>query len=148
MVKNHSFGCKGITLVRNLAFGIIGVVLLFVVPGCDDGNKATESKSREEVYQETNQEFQETNQKLQETINCYRRKATEQGDANAQCILGIMYENGLQLPKSLGVTNSLELVEVVPKSIEEATKWYRKAAEQGNKEAKEALSRLQSGNQK
>ncbi len=49
---------------------------------------------------------------------------TEQGDAYAQFLLGVIYEIGR------GVT----------KDESEAVKWYRKAAEQGD--AKEALKRL------
>ena len=52
MVKNHSFGCKGIALVRSLTFGIIGAVLLFVLPGCGGDDEATELKSKEELVQE------------------------------------------------------------------------------------------------
>ena len=47
------------------------------------------------------------------------RKAAEQGDANAQCNLGVCYEYG----------------QGVDKDETEATKWYRKAAEQGNANA-------------
>ncbi len=43
------------------------------------------------------------------------RPLAEQGDANAQLFLGIMYENG----------------QGVPQDYAEAVKWYRKAAEQG-----------------
>lgn len=52
MVKNHSFGCKGIALVRSLTFGIIGAVLLFVLPGCEPDDEAIELKSKEELVQE------------------------------------------------------------------------------------------------
>ena len=43
------------------------------------------------------------------------RMAAEQGDADAQTDLGIMYDNGFG----------------VPQDYAEALKWYRKAAEQG-----------------
>jgi len=44
------------------------------------------------------------------------RKKAETGDANAQFNLGVMYDNGMG----------------VPKDDAEAAKWYRKAADQGN----------------
>ncbi len=44
------------------------------------------------------------------------RKKAETGDANAQFNLGVMYDNGMG----------------VPKDDAEAAKWYRLAAEQGN----------------
>jgi len=49
-----------------------------------------------------------------EAVKWYR-KAAEQGDAGAQCNLGVKYYRG----------------EGVPKDVAEAVKWYRKAAEQG-----------------
>ena len=48
------------------------------------------------------------------------------GDALAQCLLGHCYLNG----------------EGVTKDYAEAVKWFRKAAEQGQAEAKEALKAL------
>ena len=53
----------------------------------------------------------------------WRRKAAEQGHAEAQFSLGMMYDIGLG----------------VPKDYAEAAKWVRKAAEQGNADAKEWL---------
>ena len=53
------------------------------------------------------------------------RKATEQGLAEAQSNLGMMYYHG----------------EGVPKDMAEATKWYRKAAEQGDADAMEWLKK-------
>ncbi|MDG1340027.1 MAG: tetratricopeptide repeat protein, partial [Paracoccaceae bacterium] len=50
-----------------------------------------------------------------EAVNWYR-KAAEQGLAEAQSNLGIMYRNG----------------QGVPQDYTEAVSWYRKAAEQGN----------------
>jgi uncharacterized protein len=47
------------------------------------------------------------------------RKAADQGYANAQITIGVMYENGQ------GVTQDNA----------EAIRWYRKAAEQGNPNA-------------
>ncbi len=52
--------------------------------------------------------------------------AAEQGHAYAQFTVGLMYENG----------------DGVSKDIDEARKWYRKAADQGHEAAKEALKRL------
>ena len=54
------------------------------------------------------------------------RLAADQGDADAQCILGWMYKNGRG----------------VPRSHEEATRWYRMAADQDHEEAKKALRNL------
>ena len=47
------------------------------------------------------------------------RLAAEQGDAEAQCKLGLRYRDG----------------DGVSKDLEEAVKWFRKAAEQGYAEA-------------
>jgi TPR repeat protein len=60
-----------------------------------------------------------------EAIKWYRKSA-EQGNATAQCNLGVMYENG----------------NGVPKKKSEAVKWYQKAAEQGNATARIALEKL------
>ena len=49
----------------------------------------------------------------------WSRKAAEQGDAEAQFNLGIMYHNG----------------QGVPQDHAEAARWYRKAAEQGDADA-------------
>jgi TPR repeat protein len=54
------------------------------------------------------------------------RKAAEQGDASAQCRLGLMYMQGQ------GVT----------KSTEEAMRWLRMAAEKGDANAKNILMLL------
>ena len=51
------------------------------------------------------------------------RKAAEQGDARAQTMLGVMYDNG----------------EGVAEDDREAVRWYRKAAEQGLAEAQTML---------
>ncbi len=49
--------------------------------------------------------------------------AAEQGDADAQCCLGYIYDNGA----------------VVPRDEDAAVKWYTKAAEQGHVEAHYSL---------
>ena len=54
------------------------------------------------------------------------RKAAEQGLANAQFNLGVMYHKGRG----------------VPQSYEEAAKWFRKAAEQGDTKAIQALGKV------
>ena len=61
-----------------------------------------------------------------EAIKWYR-KAADQGNANGQFILGLMYANGEGVPE---------------KNIEKATKWYRLAADQGYKAATENLQAL------
>ena len=53
-------------------------------------------------------------------------KAAEQGNADAQCHLGECYYEG----------------NGVPQSYSEAVKWYRRAADQGCQDAKDALKRL------
>ena len=53
-------------------------------------------------------------------------KAAEQGDANAQFLLGYMYEVG----------------DGVPEDDTEAVKWFRKAAEQGHDAAQYNLARM------
>ena len=55
----------------------------------------------------------------------YYRMAAEQGDMQAQHSLGKMYELG----------------HGVPKDMTEATKWIRKAADQGDADAKEWLEK-------
>ena len=60
-----------------------------------------------------------------EAVKWYR-KAAEQGDADAQCSLGMSYENG----------------QGVEQSYPEAVKWYRKSAEQGLVEAQFRLACL------
>ena len=51
----------------------------------------------------------------------------EQGDASAQCNLGLMYYEGRG---------------GVDRDNDEAKKWYRKSAEQGNSSAQSALKHL------
>lgn len=55
------------------------------------------------------------------------RMAADQGDANAQCLLGLLYANG----------------DGVPKDLQEAATWYRKAADQGDADAQRLLAGLQ-----
>ena len=49
--------------------------------------------------------------------------AADQGDANAQCILGVMYNNG----------------QGVPQNTSEALRWLHKAQVQGVEKAKQAI---------
>ncbi len=56
----------------------------------------------------------------------YLLKAAQQGNANAQCSLGNMYENG----------------QGVPQSYEEAIKWYQLAANQGHADALRKISEV------
>uniref|UniRef100_A0A914WE36 Protein kinase domain-containing protein n=1 Tax=Plectus sambesii TaxID=2011161 RepID=A0A914WE36_9BILA len=62
---------------------------------------------------------------LHKTINEYR-KAAEQGDAESQYQLGLMYREGKGVLQSDG----------------EAAKWFKKAAEQGNADAQFSLGRM------
>ena len=92
------------------------------------------------------------------------RKAAEQNYALAQYDLGLMYANGLGVPRdyqqavawfrkaadqrlvaaqiSLGVMYAKG--QGVPKDDQQAILWYRKAAEQGDKRAKAMLNELES----
>ena len=54
------------------------------------------------------------------------RNLAEQGDANAQYALGVMFDTG----------------EGVPQDYAEALKWYRRAAEQGNDDAQNSLGNM------
>ncbi len=65
-----------------------------------------------------------------ESIKILKIKAEQEGNTDAQFLLGMMYELGAS----------------VPQSNEEAVKWYRMAAEQGNAEAQENLDRINGGN--
>ena len=68
---------------------------------------------------------QDVPQDIAEAVKWYRR-AAEEGDANAQTKLGLMYDKG----------------DGVPQDFAEAVKWYRRAAEQGNAEAQYNLARM------
>ena len=57
------------------------------------------------------------------------RKAAEQGDADAQFTLGVLYAKG----------------EGVPKDDAEAVRWFRKAAEQGDAAAQSVLGAMYAG---
>ena len=65
------------------------------------------------------------NQDYDEAAKWYHL-AAEQGDANAQYVLGVLYEDGLG----------------VEQSNTEAAKWYRKAAEQGDPFAAKRLAKF------
>ena len=60
-----------------------------------------------------------------EAVKWYR-KAAEQGDARAQCNLGVCYDNG----------------EGIAQDKTEAVKWLQRASEQGLEEATKALEGL------
>jgi len=55
------------------------------------------------------------------------QKGAERGDAKAQCGLGLMYANGRG----------------VAKDLDQARKWFEKAAAQDHKQAKEYLKKLE-----
>jgi TPR repeat protein len=61
-----------------------------------------------------------------EAVKWYRM-AAEQGNVDAQFVLGYLYYSG----------------EGVEADTDEAIKWYRKAADQGNKAALNSLKRLE-----
>lgn len=65
------------------------------------------------------------------------REKAEQGDSNAQCLLGKCYywSEGIS-------TNTLEYFKPtgLPTDHVEATEWFRKAAEQGHAEAQRCLN--------
>ena len=58
------------------------------------------------------------------------QKAADQGNDEAQLMLGYMYDKG----------------EFVAKDQQAAVKWYRKAADQGNAEAKSVLMDIENQN--
>ena len=64
-------------------------------------------------------------QKFGEAVKCYK-KAAEKGDGDAMSWMGCCYENGQ------GVT----------KDLQEAIKWYKLGAKNGNEDSKKALERL------
>lgn len=94
-------------------------------------------------------------------INQYR-KAAEQGSALAQNNIGVMYQNGLGVPKDFGQAVALYRKAAekglapaqsalgfmyenglgVPKDLNEAVTWYRKAADQGFALAQNKLQQL------
>jgi uncharacterized protein len=90
------------------------------------------------------------------------RRAAEQGNAEAEGMLGAMYNDGKGVPedysqstrwsrkaaeqgKALAQKDLADLYYAglgVPKDDDEATRWYRKAAEQGNAEAQALLGAM------
>ena len=90
------------------------------------------------------------------------RKAAEQGDADAQLMLGVMYELGQGVPQDYAqaaewyrraaeqgsATAQIPLGHMyrhgrgVPQDYAKAVEWYRKAAEQGNAIAQAILARM------
>jgi TPR repeat protein len=89
-------------------------------------------------------------------------KAAEQGDAGAQCSLGVMYEFGKGVPSDYAEAKRWFLKSAeqgyssaqyilgekyrkgngVPKDYAEAAKWYRMAASQGDIDAQSALDEM------
>ncbi|MFZ0509129.1 MAG: tetratricopeptide repeat-containing serine protease family protein [Methylocella sp.] len=87
------------------------------------------------------------------------RKAADQGDADAQLMLGILYNEGIGVPRDyaeairwyrkaadqgnagaqIRLTSMYENGQGVPKDAAEAVKWRRKAAEHGNADAQAKL---------
>ena len=63
----------------------------------------------------------------EERIRVLRELSEEEGNEFASFDLGNYYANG----------------ELVTKDLDEAAKWYRKAAEQGHKKAKKALKKIE-----
>tara|TARA_Y100000588_G_scaffold388686_1_gene489508 strand:+ start:1850 stop:2476 length:627 start_codon:yes stop_codon:yes gene_type:complete len=92
------------------------VLVLFALAGCGDSGKP-----------EVTEELNATEGIIQAAAQgrAKLRKKAEQGDADAQVNLGVMYRNG----------------EGVSQDDKEAVKWWRKAAEQGNAEAQWLLGR-------
>ena len=91
------------------------------------------------------------------------RKAADQGDAKAQCNLGLMYNNGQGVPKSykkplvwyrkaadqkhakaqFNLGAMYENGQGAPKSIAGALSWYRMAAAQEDPDAQKRLAELE-----
>ena len=70
------------------------------------------------------------------------KKAAEQGHAGAQTNLGLMYETGV-FGESYRILASGERVLLCSEYTEQAVYWYKKAAEQGNARAQDALDSLE-----
>jgi TPR repeat protein/serine/threonine protein kinase len=98
----------------------------------------------------------------QEAVQWYR-KAADQGNANGQLNMGSMYRDGNAVGQNYrealnwyrkaaeqehvealyNIGNFYENGFGIDKDLTEAVRWYQKAADKGNKEAAEALKRLQ-----
>jgi hypothetical protein len=96
--------------------------------GCEfweSAEKAEQArKAAQQVYKadaEKAEQVRKANAEKAEQV----RKAAEQGDAQAQCELGVLYENG----------------QGVPIDHRKAAEWFGKAATQGHAEAKEWLAK-------
>ncbi len=106
--------------------GIVALALLATLPGCTtNGGTTDERRSRTPVVAE--QTFDEAEAAFGRgdyatAMEGFRVHA-EQGNANAQFYLGLMYDNGWG----------------VPEDDAEAVKWFRKAAEQGDSGAQYSL---------
>ena len=70
------------------------------------------------------------------------KKAAEQGHAGAQTNLGLMYETGV-FGESYRILASGERVLLCSEYTEQAVYWYKKAVEQGNTRAQDALDSLE-----
>ena len=106
-----------------IVMAVIGFGLLLV--GCGQGPAIVTVKdvnSSETITQAKAEESIEAKKLLPKDIESLKTLA-EQGDANAQYNLGMMYNNGTG----------------VEQDFKEAVKWYRKAAEQGDAEAQSNL---------
>ena len=87
----------------------------------DEGCEFWESREIAEQASKAIEQVRKANAEKAEQV----RKAAEQGDAQAQCELGVLYENGQGVPKNHG----------------KAAKWFGKAAAQGHEEAKDLLAK-------
>jgi len=91
------------------------VVVLLAVAGCGDQSRKNAASYKEGIDAYTQGNFSFALEKL--------KPLAEQGNADAQFTLGLMYREG----------------KGVPQDVKEATAWLSKAAEQGQTEAQENL---------
>ena len=75
------------------------------------------------VLQENKRTWYDEGDAATETVRWWYYRANEQDDADAQYMLGVMYEEG----------------DGVPQDAAEAVRWYRRAAEQGHADAQSSL---------
>jgi TIR domain/Sel1 repeat len=97
------------------------------IPAADEANRKAEAERpriAEEAFAQGDKYYfgEGVPQDYAQALSWYR-KAAEQGNAPAQCNLGIMYQKG----------------QGVPQDYAQAVSWYRKAAEQGNAPAQNGL---------
>ncbi|MBQ4430406.1 MAG: SEL1-like repeat protein [Synergistaceae bacterium] len=105
-------------------------ILLWVFTDSSHRAKITPNSNVSHTMERRNFAFKSQSKKI---VSRYLETA-EQGNADAQYILGLTYEYGLRYNNG----------DAIPKNLNEARKWYQKAAQQGYRTAQQALKRLSS----